>query len=61
MPNLSSVGCFEAELESLTPHDAGRMPGETKANPSTAQWSRRGGLAKNFFSSNMRFIYSIHP
>ena len=36
VPNLSSVGCFEAELESLTPPDAGRMPGETKANPSTA-------------------------
>ena len=36
VPNLSSVGCFEAELESVAPPDAGRMPGETKANPSTA-------------------------
>ena len=35
MPNLSSLGCLAAELESVTP-DAGRTPGENRANPGFA-------------------------
>ena len=42
MPNLSSLGCLAAELESVTPPDAGRRrtdgrtPGENRANPGFA-------------------------
>ena len=36
MPNLSSLGCLAAELESVTPDAAGRTPGENRSNPGFA-------------------------
>ena len=46
MPNLSSVSCFAAELESVTPD--GQTPGENRDNPGTA-WLVLGPELSNIF------------
>ena len=59
MPNLSSLGCLAAELESVTPPDGRRQtPGENSANPGFASLVLGPELSKMFDSAIELMIIS---